>query len=182
MPHAPCTQRKPDLLLPSLEAVPHLSCGSQWALRPSCGQQRALTVAAAANVCAAAAALQGRAPLIANPLYRQAVIDTAAALRCDWCRFLSSYCGGQQQQRPLLVKAVMGHFVERLRVQAVRNMVSRAAVGALLGSRKCVGTQGVCLCAGSRVPKLSLQQAMMRQVAWCLSGCYQLLKQQLLSV
>jgi hypothetical protein len=60
-------------------------------------------------------------PLIAHPVYRQAVLDTAAALRCNWCHFLSSFCG--QPQLPLLVRAVMAQHVERLRLQAVRRVV-----------------------------------------------------------
>jgi len=60
--------------------------------------------------------------LIADPVYHRAVLDTVAALRCDWCVFLSSY--NSELQPPSLVRAVMRQHVERLRVEAVCRVVS----------------------------------------------------------
>lgn len=88
--------------------------------RPGSGRRRTPTAAEAAPAPAAVSAVSEA--LISSPLYRQAVLDTAAALRCNWCNFLGSYFG---QSHPLLVRAVMSHHVERMRVQAVRKLVSR---------------------------------------------------------
>jgi hypothetical protein len=92
------------------------------ASKPRPGSCRHQTSTAAA---AAAAAPPASEALICSTLYRQTVLDTAAALRCNWCTFLGSFYG---QSHPLLVRAVMNHHVERMRVQAVRKLVSAATI------------------------------------------------------
>jgi hypothetical protein len=99
--------------------------------RPGSCRRHTSTATATAEAAteAAAAVLPAPEALISSPLYRQAVLDTAAALRCNWCTFLGSYFG---QSHPLLVRAVMSHHVERMRVQAVRKLVSRVSCGQML--------------------------------------------------